>query len=144
MTGPDHATTSAVDLELLGGALGQRVRDVAAAVRRLDGLAVADTGPAASRPVQEDVREFVLRALRIAGGRDNDVILRAVAAGTSEAAGLAQLTGRPRLALWEAVGDLVQVGLLERDPVADAVRLTAAGTAVLAMVDLLVTAAEAQ
>jgi hypothetical protein len=143
MTRPNHPTTPAVDLELLGGALGQRVRDVAAAVRRLDGLAIGGSGPAASRPVREDVREFVLRALRIAGDRDNDAILRAVAVGTSDAAGLTLLTGRPRLALWEAVGDLVQVGLLERDPVADGVRLTAAGEAVLAMVDLLVTAGEA-
>ncbi len=45
MTGPEHATTSAPDLEVLGGALGQRVRDVAAAVRRLDGLAVGGSGP---------------------------------------------------------------------------------------------------
>lgn len=142
MTAPEHATTSVPDLEVLGGALGQRVRDVAAAVRRLDGLAVGGSGPEASRPVREDLREFVLRALRIAGDRDNDAILRAVAAGTSQAAGLAELTGRSRLALWEAVGDLVQVGLLQRDPVSDGVRLTAAGEAVLAMVDLLVAAGE--
>lgn len=143
MTAPEHPTTSTPDLEALGGALGQRVRDVAAAVRRLDGLAIGGGGPAESQPVREDVREFVLRALRIAGDRDNDVILRAVAAGTSQTAGLAELTGRPRLALWEAVGDLVQVGLLQRDPVSDGVHLTAAGEAVLAMVDLLVTAGEA-
>lgn len=142
MTTPERAARSTLDLEVLGGALGQRVRDVAAAVRRLDGLAVGGSGPAASRPVREDVREFVLRALRIAGDRDNDVILRAVAAGTSGGAGLVELTGRPRLALWEAVGDLVQVGLLERDPISDGVRLTAAGEAVLAMVDLLVIAGE--
>lgn len=143
MTVPNDMTTSDLDLQRLGGALGQRVRDVAAAMRRLDGLAAAGMGPAASRPVREDVREFVLRALRIAGDRDNDAILRAVAAGTCDAAGLAGLTGRPRLALWEAVGDLVQVGLLARDPVADGVRLTAAGEAVLALVDLLVSAGEA-
>ena len=132
------------DLEVLGGALGQRVRDVAAAVRRLDGLAVGGSGPAASQPVHEDVREFVLRALRIAGDRDNDAILRIVAAGTSQATMLAKITGRPRLALWEAVGDLVQVGLLQREPASDGVRLTAAGEAVLAMVDLLVAAGEAR
>ncbi len=141
MTAREHAI-SAPDLEVLGGMLGQRVRDVAAAVRRLDGLAVAGSAPEASRPVREDLREFVLRALRIAGDRDNDVILRAAAAGTAQAAGLAEFTGRPRLALWEAVGDQVQVGLLQRDPVSDGVRLTAAGEAVLAMVDLLVAAAE--
>jgi hypothetical protein len=118
------------------------VRDVAAAVRRLDGLDAGGNGPAASRPHREDMHEFVLRALRTAGDRDNDVILRAVADGTGDAAGLARLTGRPRLALWEAIGDLVQVGLLERDPVTDGARLTAAGAAVLEMVDLLVTAAE--
>ncbi len=144
MTAPEQARTSMPDLEALGGALGQRVRDVAAAVRRLDGLAVGGGGPAASQPVGEDVREFVLRALRTAGDRDNDAILRTVAAGTSQATMLATITGRPRLALWEAVGDLVQVGLLQREPASDGVRLTAAGEAVLAMVDMLVAAGEAR
>ncbi len=142
MTAPEHTITSVPDLQSLGGALGQRVRDVAAAVRRLDGLAVGGSGPAASQPVREDVREFVLRALRIAADRDHDVILCAVSAGTSQTTALAELTGRPRLALWEAIGDLVQVGLLQRDPVSDGVHITAGGQAVLALVELLVEAGE--
>ena len=144
MTARKPSRASTPDLEALGGALGQRVRDVAAAVRRLDGLAAGGSGPAASQPVYEDMREFVLRALRIAGDRDNDAILRTVADGTSQATMLAEITGRPRLALWEAVGDLVQVGLLQRESASDGVRLTAAGEAVLAMVDLLVAAGEAR
>lgn len=142
MTVSDSATTPAPDLEELGGALGRRVRAVAAAVRRLDGLTTRGLDPTASGPGREDVREFVLRALRTSGDRDNDLILRAVAAGTSDEVGLAEHTGRPRLAMWEAVSDMVQVGLLERDPVADRVHLTAAGDAVLALVDLIVTAGE--
>jgi hypothetical protein len=143
MTGPHTAVSAAaVDLEPLGRGLGQRVRDVAAAVRRLDGLNAGGLGTEASRPGREDVREFVLRALRVAADRDNNAILRAVVAGTRETTQLAEVTGRPRLALWEAVGDLVQVGLLERDPVADRVQITAAGAQILAVTDLLVLAGE--
>jgi len=143
MSGPGSVASATVDLEPLGRALGQRVRDVAAAVRRLDALTVAGRGPACSQPEREDVREFVLRALRVAADRDNNAILRAVVAGTCETAELAEVSGRPRLALWEAVGDLVQVGLLERDPAADSVHATAAGAGVLALIDLLVLAGEA-
>ncbi len=144
MTSPDAVASAAVDLELLGRALGHRVREVAAAVRRLDALGAAGQGPEHSQPGRQDVRQFVLRALRIAADRDGDAILRAVAAGTSQAARLAQITGLPRLALWEAVGDLVQVGLLQRESESDGVRLTAAGEAILAMVDLLVATGEAR
>lgn len=142
MTQPAEATTSVLYLRALGGALGQRLRHVAAAVRRLDGLDAGRNGTEASRPVAADMREFVLRMLRTAAERDNDAILRSVAAGTTDTVELAQLTGRPRLALWEAIGDLVQVGLLERDPLSNGARLTPAGAAMLAMVDLLVTAGE--
>jgi hypothetical protein len=140
MTSPDVAAFP--NLEVLGAALGQRVRHVAAAVRRLDGLDAGRNGPEASQPVAADIREFVLRALRIAADRDSDAMLRAVAAGTGDTVELAQLTGRPRLALWETVGDLVQAGLLERDPLSDGARLTRAGAAMLALVDELVAAGE--
>jgi hypothetical protein len=142
MSGPGSVASATVDLEPLGRALGQRARDVAAAVRRLDALTVAGRGPACSQPEREDVREFILRALRIAADRDNNAILRAVVAGTCGAAELAKASGRPRLALWEAVGDLVQVGLLERDPLIDGVHATTAGAELLAVVDLLVLAGE--
>jgi DNA-binding IclR family transcriptional regulator len=144
MTMSDCAATAAPDLERLGAALGQRVRSVAAAVRRLDGLQARGLDASASTPDSEDVREFVLRALRTAASRDGDQLLRAVAQGISDPLVLAERTRRPRLALWEAVSDLVQVGLLERDPVLDRVHLTAAGDAVLGLVDLLVTAGESQ
>ena len=140
MTTPDCATTSTPDLERFGEALGHRVRSVAAAVRRLDGLQARGLDASASAPEPEDVREFVLRALRTAASRDGDQLLRAVAQGISDPLVLSERTGRPRLALWEAVSDLVQVGLLERDPVLDRIYLTAAGDAVLGLVDLLVTA----
>lgn len=142
MTTSDCANTAAPDLERLGEALGQRVRSVAVAVRRLDGFQTRDIDSVGSIPGTEDVREFVLRALRVAVSRDGDQLLRAVAQGISDPRALAEHTGRPRLALWEAVGDLVQVGLLERDPVVDRVALTGAGDAVLGLVDLLVIAGE--
>lgn len=126
------------DLGFLGSALGRRLRSVEAAVRRLDNLdgRHPDRPPVAAG--DEDLREFVLRALRIAADRDNDAILRAVADGPIDAGELAAITARPRLGLWESVSDLVQVGLVDRDPVADRVTLTGAGEAVLALVGALV------
>ena len=145
MKGHQTVTSAAVvDLEPLGRALGRRMRDVAAAVRRLDALGGADRDRAGSRPQREDVREFVLRALRIAADRDNNAILRAIAAGSRDGTAIAEVTGRPRLALWEAVGDLVQVGLLERDPASDSACLTEAGAGLLAVTELLVLTGEAQ
>jgi hypothetical protein len=126
------------DLDALGDAAGGRLRAVAAAVRRIDGLAPGGPDADASVPTERDVRELVLRTLRVCGDLDNDRILRAVADGTGSAAGLAVAVGRPRVALWEAVGDLIQVGLLERDPTRDGVALTRAGAAALAMVEYLV------
>lgn len=134
----DVAPASAPHLDDLGEALRHRALAVAAAVRRLDGFDARGGGPPVSEPDRDDIREFVLRALRAAGDRDNDLILRAVAAGVSDASALATRTSRGRLGLWEAVSDLVQVGLLERDAVADRVHVTAAGHAVLALVDAVV------
>lgn len=128
------------DLDALGRAVSSRVRAVSAAVRRIDGLDPGGPAAEASIPTAVDVRELVLRTLRVSGDLNNDRILRAVADGTGSAAGLVVATGRPRVALWEAVGDLIQVGLLERDPARDGVALTRAGAAVLALVDHLVAA----
>lgn len=132
------AVACAPDLEGLGMALSRRLHAVQAAVRRLDGM----DGRTVDRPApgRDDTREFVLRALRTAADRDNDVILRAVAGGVCDAEALSEHTGRPRFALWEAVSDLVQVGLLERDPAAGRIRLTGAGLAVLTLVDHIVAA----
>lgn len=132
------------DVDAIGGALAARIRAVAAAVRRLDGLAPGGGDANASAPSRDDAREIVLRLFRLAGDLDNHRILRAVAEGTGSALGLAVHTGRPRLALWEAVGDLVQVGLLERDPAHDGISLTTAGGAMLALIDQLVDAGEPQ
>lgn len=142
MTREGAAAATASDLELLGVALGRRLRAVEAAVRRLDGLdgpSGREGPPAIGR---DDVREFVLRALRTAADRDNDAILREVAAGTHGAAELAHRTGRPRFALWESVSDLVQLGLLVRAPAADRVDLTGAGEAVLSLIDCVVSSGE--
>jgi DNA-binding IclR family transcriptional regulator len=74
------------------------------------------------------------------GDPGNDAVLRAVAEGCGSAPALAARTGRPRVALWETVSDLVQAGLLERDPSRDGVTLTRAGGATLGLVDHLVSA----
>ncbi len=142
MTEPHSTVTADVDVSPVGRALGQRVRHLSAALRRLDGLEGRPNGPEASRRSRDDMREFALRALRAAGDHNTDILLRAVADGTHDEMGLIERTGRPRLALWETVGDLLQVGLLVRDPVTDRVHLTAAGAAVLALVDAIVAAQE--
>ncbi len=136
----DSTVLSSSDLDSLGVALSRRLHAVRAAVRRLDGM---DPG-GADRPSAgpDDLREFILRALRTATERDNDTILRAVAGGVCDAAALSRHTGRPRFALWEAVSDLVQVGLLERDPALGRVGLTGPGRAMLAMVDRIIEAGE--
>jgi hypothetical protein len=144
MMQPNSTVAGEVDLSAVGRALGQRVRHISAALRRLDSLDARPNGLHASRPSRDDMHEFTLRALRTAGDLNTDILLRAVAGGTQDEMGLADLTGRPRLALWETVGDLVQLGLLQRDPVTDTVHLTAAGAAMLALIDAIVIAAEEQ
>ncbi|RDH79947.1 hypothetical protein DVS77_02740 [Mycolicibacterium moriokaense] len=131
-----------MDVSAIGQALAQRVHHIAAALRRLDGLEAGQGGPEASRPSPDDMRDFALRALRAVGDRCADAILGAVAEGTREEMGLVERTGISRLGLWETVGDLLQVGMLERDPVSGNVALTAAGASMLAMIDAIVTAGE--
>jgi hypothetical protein len=135
-------TAPGPDLDAIGYAVGGRLRAVSAAVRRLDGLDPRGPDADASDPRTDDVREIVLRLLRLVGDTGNDRLLRAVSEGTCSAPALAVLTGRPRIALWEAVSDLVQAGLLERDPARDGVTLTRAGGAALALVDHLVAVGE--
>ena len=142
MTSDRVPAVLATDPDHLGTALGRRLRAVEAAVRRLDNLDPRADRPAPDEVTREDVREFVLRALRIAADRDNDRLLRAVAEGTRDAGRLAEILGRPRFALWESISDLVQLGLLERDPIVDRVQLTGAGDAVLHLVDQIVDAGD--
>jgi hypothetical protein len=131
-----------VDVSAVGRALAQRVHHISAALHRLDGLEARQGGPEASRPSSADMRDFVLRALRTVGDRGADAILGAVAEGTHDEMGLVERTGISRLALWEMVGDLLQVGLLERDPVSGDVHLAAAGASMLAVIDAIVTAGQ--
>jgi len=138
----DSTVLPSPDLDSLGVALSGRLHAVQAAVHRLDAMDPSDADRPS--PGSDDLREFILRALQTATQRDNDAILRAVSDGVCDAAGLCEHTGRPRFALWEAVGDLVQVGLLERDPAFGRVRLTGAGLAVITLVDHLVAAGEAR
>jgi DNA-binding IclR family transcriptional regulator len=73
--------------------------------------------------------------LRTAGNPAADLVLRAVAEESRRTGALAALLGQDRVAFWETLSDLVQAGLVEHDPERDAVRGTAAGLAVVELID---------
>jgi hypothetical protein len=141
--GPDAAAGA------LGRALGARLGEIAAALGRYADFAFSpDEGaaPAALPPGErpEAARELVLRALRTASDPLNDRILRRLADGDAPLAELGELVALPRLAVWERVNDLVQTGLAARSLAGDEAGLTAAGRALLELVDEAAAAAAAE
>jgi DNA-binding IclR family transcriptional regulator len=68
------------------------------------------------------------------------MLLRLLEADTDLDA-LATLLGLPRLAVWERVNDLVQAGLVARSLEADQAGLTAAGEALVELVESIARAA---
>lgn len=122
------------DLDALAGAVAARARAVAAVVTRMDGL-VPGGADAPITPTAADRRALALRMLRTAAVPAADLVLRATAAEAVRTHVLAELTGQDRVAFWETVGDLVQAGLVEHEPDRDTVQATAAGAALLVLVD---------
>jgi DNA-binding GntR family transcriptional regulator len=107
---------------------------VAAVVARMDGLLPeGPVGPVTPSPA--DRRALALRMLRVAGSPGTDLVLRAVASEAVRTGVLAELLGQGRVEFWETLADLVQVGLVEHEPERGTVRATAAGRAVLDLVD---------
>lgn len=122
------------DLDSLAGAVADRARAVAAVVTRLDGLVPGGTD-APVTPTAADRRALALRMLRTAANPAADLVLRATVADAVRTHVLAELTGQDRVAFWEVLADLVQAGLAEHEPDRDTVRASAAGRALLELVD---------
>ena len=123
----------------LSSALALRLRDVARMLDRLDRLEsgtgewLAAQGEGALR---EAATDMTLRALRAAADPTNFAILTFLSAHTSApTAELEKSTGLGRLALNERVNDLVQVGLAGRNIDTDHVQGTAAGAALVGLIE---------
>lgn len=122
------------DLQALAAAVAGRARAVAGAVRRMDGL--LPEGPTEPvTPTPADRRALALRLLRVAGSPATDLVLRAVCDDAVRTDVLADLLGQERIACWETLADLIQSGLVEHEPERGTVRATAAGRAVVDLVD---------
>ncbi len=120
-------------------ALAMRLRDIARLLDRLDRLEsgtgewLASQGEAALREAAADI---TLRALRAAADPTNFSILTFLSAHASAPmAELEKSTGLGRLALNERVNDLVQLGLAGRNIDTDHVQGTAAGAALVGLVN---------
>lgn len=128
------------DLAPVGASLAGRLRDIAAAVHRHDGFLLRPDEAATDVPSPEAVtpvvaREFVLRMLCVAASPRGSDLLRELAGHEMSTAQLASRLGHSRLAVWEQVNDLVQVGLVGRDGLDDRVGLTAAGSCMADLFD---------
>jgi hypothetical protein len=125
------------------------VAELDRAARRLAAFAPAEAGPGSSDatlsgPTLDDSRALVMRALRTVSAPAAALMLRHICTQPADSRELAQLTGLPRLATWEEISDLVQVGLAERDLERDLVRPTPAGRALVELVDEISDAAWAE
>lgn len=134
------------DLAPMGESLAARLRHVAAAMHRHDAFVGGCTDPVAGLPeartepepvTVELARDFVLRMLGVAASPRGAELLRELSGRELSTTQLAASLDRPRLAVWEQVNDLVQVGLVGRDNLDDKVGLTAAGASVSALIDAL-------
>ncbi len=123
----------------LSTALAFRLRDIARTLDRLDRL---ESGTGEWLAAQDDAalagaaREMALRALRAAADPTNFALLTFLAAHTSAPMGeLEKASSLGRLALSERVNDLVQVGLAARNIDTDQVQGTAAGAALVGLIE---------
>src|SRR3972149_8671729 len=119
--------------------LALRLRDIPRLLDRLDRLE-SGTGEwllsQGEGALAEAAREMTLRCFRIAADPANFVILAFLS--TRPAAPIAELekaSGLGRLALSERVNDLVQVGLAGRNIDTDQVQGTAAGAALVGLIN---------
>ncbi len=122
----------------LSSALALRLRDIARLLDRLDRL---ESGTGEWLATQRDgalaeaATEMTLRALRAAADPTNYAILTFLSAHASApVAELEKASGLGRLALAERLSDLVQVGLAARAIDTDQVQGTAAGGALVGLI----------
>ena len=135
-----------VELSVAGKHLGLRLRDVAAALDRLDAFAFDGPARGAATPAPDataPAETFVVRALRAGCDPDGWPILDALRHGDLAEAALVDRLGADRLVAWERVNQLVQVGLVARDLPTARVGLTPAGSALVEIVAELAAAADA-
>jgi hypothetical protein len=138
-----------IDVALVAKALGARLADVEAAVDRYGSFA---HGPGSALPppaladgeVAAGARDLVLRALAMVADPIDHRILCRLADGDTSLVELAALVELPRIAVWERVNDLVQVGLVGHALDADQAGLSPAGSGLVALVDEVVAEIVAQ
>jgi DNA-binding HxlR family transcriptional regulator len=139
-------TQNAFDASLVGKALGARLEEIEATIERLRAFAFEPDAAASPPAVVEgealdNARELVLRALRMMSDPLDYRVLLRLLEGDADLGALAALLALPRLAVWERVSDLVQAGLVVRSLEADQAGLTAAGQALVELVETIARAA---
>jgi hypothetical protein len=133
-------TQHAFDPALVGKALGARIDEIEATMERLRSFAF-EPDTSASLPamgvgeVLDTGRELVLRALRVMSDPLDYRLLLRLLESDADLEGLGSLLALPRAAVWERVNDLVQAGLVGRSLEVDRVGLTAAGQALVELVE---------
>lgn len=129
----------------VGNGLGRRLRDVAALLERYDSFVFRPGSPGAAPALpDEDVtpaaRALVLRALRVATDPTGWRVLDLLRSGDMRTPDVAAALGVPRIAAWDQLDQLVQVGLVTRDLDGDRVGVTATGCAFIEIVEALTAA----
>jgi hypothetical protein len=132
MTGVDPAS--------LGKAVAQRLAEVRAAMDRYSAFAFSpDDEPPPPSLGPEDAeaaaRELLLRGLRTLADPLNYAFARRLSEGDAGLGELAELSGLPRLSVWERLNDLVQAGLAARSLAGDRAAITAAGRTLVDLVE---------
>jgi hypothetical protein len=123
----------------LSSALAFRLRDIARMLDRIDRLE-SGTGEWLRSQRHPEWRaaatDMTLRALRAAADPTNYAILTLLSNHVSEpVAELERATGLGRLVLAERINDLVQIGLAGRNIDTDQVQATAAGAALVGLIE---------
>ena len=145
-----EAVSTAIDPELIGRGLAQRLHQLMAAFERYDSFVFrpgASAGATAGATVLladeagPAAKALVLRALRCCGDTACWQVMERLAVADATTGELAVLLGCPRLIAWEQVNELVQAGLAARDLDGDRVGLTSAGRGMAELVEALTEAA---
>lgn len=133
------------DLDAAARGLGGRLRDLQAAMERLDSFAFRtdERGPAGTEAgdAAQASRDLVLRALRALSDPVNYRLLLRLREGDASIEELMTEVSLPRLGVWERLSDLLQVGLVQRSLEAGRACLAPAGAALVGLTEGLAEAA---